>query len=87
MILKIEIVVPSKHLEVLENQTILQECTFFQTLVSSLVIEDFFVKFKLRNKVDGFEWLLVFVYGAAQENKGSRLTRLSTYVLKKFYLF
>ncbi|WVZ85936.1 hypothetical protein U9M48_032792 [Paspalum notatum var. saurae] len=28
---------------------------------------DFFVKFKLRNKEDGFQWVLVSVYGAAQQ--------------------
>ena len=28
---------------------------------------DFYVKFKLRNKVDGFIWVLVSVYGAAQQ--------------------
>jgi len=26
---------------------------------------EFFVKFKIRNKDDGFQWLLVSVYGAA----------------------
>jgi len=58
-------------------------------LVSSLVTGDFFVKFKLWNMVYGFQWLLLFVYGAAQEeNKGACLTKVvHTYVLKKFYLF
>jgi hypothetical protein len=30
---------------------------------------DFLLKFKLRNKEDNFEWKLLAVYGAAQENK------------------
>jgi len=29
---------------------------------------DFFVKLKLRNKQDGFQWLLVSAYGAAQHH-------------------
>jgi hypothetical protein len=29
---------------------------------------DFFVKFKLRNKQDDFQWLLVSIYGAAQDH-------------------
>ena len=39
---------------------------------------DFFVKFKIRNKDDGFQWLLVSVYGAAQPSlKESFLTKLA----------
>jgi hypothetical protein len=30
---------------------------------------DFCVKFHIRSKKDGFDWLLVPVYGAAQEEK------------------
>jgi hypothetical protein len=38
---------------------------------------DFYIKFTLRNKVDGFRWVLVAVYGAAQpEYKESFLTEL-----------
>ena len=29
---------------------------------------NFFVKFKLRNKSDGYQWLLVSVYGPAQQD-------------------
>jgi hypothetical protein len=28
---------------------------------------DFFIKFKLRNKQDGFQWFLVSIYGATQQ--------------------
>ena len=39
---------------------------------------EFFVKFKIRNKDDGFQWLLVSVYGAAQPSlKESFLTKLA----------
>jgi len=39
---------------------------------------EFFVKFKIRNKDDGFQWLLVSVYGAAQPSlKESFLTELA----------
>ena len=34
--------------------------------VGSIEDGDFFVKFRLRNKLDGFKWVLVPVYGAAQ---------------------
>jgi exonuclease III len=38
---------------------------------------DFYVKFKLRNKNDNFEWVLIAVYGAAQnEHKESFLREL-----------
>ncbi|WVZ77300.1 LOW QUALITY PROTEIN: hypothetical protein U9M48_025183, partial [Paspalum notatum var. saurae] len=38
----------------------------------------FFVKFKVRNKSDGFRWLLVFVYGPAQtEPKQAFLAKLA----------
>ncbi|KAJ1277053.1 hypothetical protein BS78_05G264400 [Paspalum vaginatum] len=37
----------------------------------------FFVKFKLRNKSDGYQWLLVSVYGPAQQDsKDAFLTEL-----------
>ncbi|KAJ1295357.1 hypothetical protein BS78_01G217600 [Paspalum vaginatum] len=39
---------------------------------------DFFVKFKVRNKADGFQWLLVSVYGPAQaEPKEAFLSELA----------
>ena len=39
---------------------------------------EFFIKFKIRNKDDGFQWLLVSVYGAAQPSlKESFLTELA----------
>ena len=38
-----------------------------QLSVQSVVARDFCVKFKLKSKEDGFLWLLVIVYGAAQE--------------------
>jgi hypothetical protein len=34
---------------------------------------DFYVKFHLRNKSDGFEWAFVAVYVAAQDAKKSKL--------------
>ena len=34
--------------------------------VMSVVYGEFFVKFRVRSKVDGFRWALVAVYGAAQ---------------------
>ena len=37
----------------------------------------FFVKFKVRNKKDGFQWVLVSMYGAAQQQyKDAFLTEL-----------
>jgi hypothetical protein len=35
--------------------------------LSSIDEGDFYVKFHVRNKVDGFQWILVAVYGAAHE--------------------
>lgn len=34
--------------------------------VRNVVLGDFAVKFRVRSKVDGFQWALVAVYGAAQ---------------------
>ena len=34
--------------------------------VRSVVMGDFVVKFRVRSKVDGFNWALVAVYGAVQ---------------------
>ena len=45
--------------------------------VKLITAGDFSVKFHLRSKCDGFEWLLVSVYGAAQEeNKAAFLSEL-----------
>jgi Leucine-rich repeat (LRR) protein len=35
--------------------------------VLDIIHGNFILKFKLRNKVDGFEWCLLVVYGAAQD--------------------
>ena len=35
--------------------------------VESIIDGDYYIKFVLRNKVDGFRWALLSVYGAAQE--------------------
>jgi hypothetical protein len=35
--------------------------------VENIVDGDYHIKFVLKNKVDGFLWSLLFVYGAAQE--------------------
>ena len=38
---------------------------------------DYHIKFRLRNKFDGFQWNLIAVYGAAQdEHKQSFLTEM-----------
>ena len=37
--------------------------------VENVNIGDFFIKFHLRTKSDGFEWALVPVYGADQDDK------------------
>jgi hypothetical protein len=37
--------------------------------VQNIVQGDFYLKFKLKNKADNFEWLLILVYGAAQEEE------------------
>ena len=34
--------------------------------VRNVVVGDFAVKFRVRSKIDGFQWALVAVYGAAQ---------------------
>lgn len=45
--------------------------------VGNIVHGDFHVKFKLQNKSDNFEWILISVYGAAQsEHKESFLREL-----------
>jgi hypothetical protein len=45
--------------------------------VRKVVNEDYCVKFQIRSKKDGFEWLLIPVYGAAQEsNKADFLAKL-----------
>jgi exonuclease III len=45
--------------------------------IANIFHGDFYVKFKLRNKNDNFEWVLVVVYGAAQnEHKESFLREL-----------
>ena len=37
--------------------------------VQSIVSGDFCVKFQVKNKLDGFSWVLVVVYGAAQADR------------------
>jgi hypothetical protein len=45
--------------------------------IGSIDEGDFYVKFRLRNKADGFLWVLIAVYGAAQvEHKEAFLTKL-----------
>jgi hypothetical protein len=45
--------------------------------IGSIDEGDFYVKFWLRNKADGFYWVLVAVYGAAQaEHKDAFLSEL-----------
>ena len=50
--------------------------------VESIIDGDYYIKFVLRNKVDGFRWALLSVYGAAQkehkENFLSELVRACT---------
>ena len=55
-----------------------QECFKIENIVD----EDYYIKFVLRNKVDGFRWALLSVYGATQEehkeNFLSELVRVCT---------
>ena len=45
--------------------------------IGSIEYGDYFVKFRLRNKVDNFHWVLVAVFGAAQPSfKENFLTEL-----------
>ena len=37
--------------------------------VENIVDGDYHIKFVLRNKIDGFRWALLSVYGAAQEEQ------------------
>ena len=37
--------------------------------VQNIVSGDFCVKFHVKNKLDGFTWILVIVYGAAQADR------------------
>jgi hypothetical protein len=37
--------------------------------VYNIVHGNFFMKFKIKNKSDNFEWNLIAVYGAAQEDR------------------
>jgi hypothetical protein len=47
--------------------------------VQNVVLGDFYVKTHLKNKMDNFEWGLVAVYGAAQnEEKKSLFTIAGT---------
>ena len=56
---------------------ILLELTLNFFYIRSIDEGDFYVKFLLRNKKDGFQWILVAVYGAAQpEFKETFLTEL-----------
>jgi exonuclease III len=43
--------------------------------IKSSVHGNFHVKFKLQNKNDNFEWILIAVYGAAQEEEKDRFLR------------
>jgi hypothetical protein len=38
-------------------------------IVQSVVHGNFFVKFKIKNKADNFEWILIAVYSAAQDEE------------------
>lgn len=52
--------------------------------IGSIDEGDFYVKFGLRNKVDDFHWVLIAVYGAAQEeHKEYFLTELVQTCAKK----
>jgi len=52
--------------------------------IGSIDEGDFYVKFGLRNKVDDFHWVLIAVYGAAQEeHKEYFLTELIKHVQRK----
>jgi hypothetical protein len=44
--------------------------------VLECIHDNFFLKFKLLNKVDIFEWILIAVYGAAHEEKEKFLREL-----------
>jgi exonuclease III len=43
--------------------------------IQNFVHGNFHVKFKLQNKYDNFEWILIAVYGAAQEEEKERFLR------------
>ena len=46
-------------------------------VVDKVEVEEFFIKFYLITKVDGFRWILMVVYGAAQQDrKGEFLAEL-----------
>lgn len=36
--------------------------------ISSIDEGDFYVKFHLRNRADGFQWVLIAIYGSADQN-------------------
>jgi exonuclease III len=40
--------------------------------VQGVVLNDFYMKVNLKNKVDSFEWVLIAVYGAAQDEDKNR---------------
>jgi len=45
--------------------------------IGAVVVGDFHIKIQLKNKEDGFEWVLIATYGAAQEDlKEAYLTEL-----------
>jgi hypothetical protein len=39
--------------------------------VQNVALENFHLKFHLKNKADNFEWVRIAVYGAAQEEEKS----------------
>jgi hypothetical protein len=42
--------------------------------VQNIFQGNFFLKFKLKNNCDNFEWILIAVYGAAQEEENDNFT-------------
>jgi hypothetical protein len=57
--------------------------------VQNVVLGDFYVKTHLKNKMDNFEWGLVAVYGAAQ-NEEKKITFYNSWyrrVAYQIYLF
>jgi hypothetical protein len=55
-------------------------------IVQGIVLSNFFLKFKLKNKADNFEWTLIAVYGAAQEDEKEFFLQ-ELVQLKKYHLW
>jgi hypothetical protein len=58
-------------------------CKLRKIVVQNSVHGNFHVKFKLKNKMDNFKWVLIAVYGAAQDEGKESFLRESTFTCRR----